>query len=167
MQLSAREYPDMWEFSNERPCPPSNYSKSDKVDIFIQTFLKDNYIGRVVIFNKKILSQIFRGKEYRSVVLVEKRDILRLQNTFPNICRRNFLSAVFVPTRPSQFLQELLMYGHYGNPASISIGDGSDSDPLNNGERECRLSSISELFNKGETLFSFSHDADFLYEIFR
>jgi hypothetical protein len=157
----------VWEFSNEHPSPPLRYPTTNRVTILINTFLQDKYFGRVLLVKKKILGNMFRKSDNNYIVLTKKEDILRLGNQLSEKCQRDFLSVIFVPVNPENFLNDLLAKGHYGQPTRILVGDSSIADPLGSDDRVEKMLFLENSFESGEILFSFSHDADYLYQIFR
>ena len=77
------------------------------------------------------------------------------------------MSVLFVPEKPTEFLRQILKQGHYGEPILVSIGTGNNDDPLRfNSNRNVDFIE-SDLFHPGESIFTFTHDAQYLYEIFR
>lgn len=173
MALIANEYPDVWEFSNECPSP-KNYPTWVEANVrarkFVETFLLPQFFGRVIIwgnsrFNRKVYD-FEKGKEYR--IIDWQPEAEKLKYFIGNSCEGGgHFTALFVPLKPDLFLEEVLSEGHYGKPQRVTIGTKDRDDPLDWKHGQDIAFLESDIFRKGHRIFTFSHDAQFLYDIFR
>jgi len=77
------------------------------------------------------------------------------------------MSVYFIPESPDKFLDEILAKKYYGKPMPITLGTGKDNDPLGFSNTVDLEFFESEFFKNVKRMFTFSHDAQYLYEIFR
>jgi hypothetical protein len=167
--LQAQQYPDVWTFSNECPCPPENYPKECRVDTLIDSFLMPEFFGRIVIWPttadiRKVFS-IAENKGYR--VIDNVAEAQQLRRKLKLICEGGHMQVLFVPKSSGDFLKKLLSMGHYGQASEVLLGSGKTDDPLHDRPNYKIKFLESVLFESGESIFAFSHDAEFLYVIER
>jgi len=173
MTLRANEYPDVWEFSDECPSPPPDYPTENKVAAFLDIFLTPQFFGRIIVWNRgfKYLANYRAygmGKNVRYRKIDWLPEAIKLRPHIANSCEGSgHMSVFFVPECLEEFLNRITAHGHYGKPRSIIIGTGTQDDPLYFSGREDVGFLESDLFHNGECIFTFSHDAQYLYEIFR
>jgi len=173
MVLRANEYPDVWEFSDENPAPPPDYPSENRVTAFLNIFLTPQFFGRIVIWNRGFkysrkyrIYGIDKGVSHRIIDWLP--EAIELKPYLADSCEGGgHLSILFVPKSQQEFLKQIMKRGHYGKPKEISIGSGNDDDPFSHSDEQDVAFLESSLFHTGERIFTFSHDAQFLYEIFR
>ncbi len=173
MSLKALEYPDIWQFSDEYPSPkniPTWADAKDRVREFVDWFLRPQFFGKIVIWEHQ------NWFAYRNVTEkgeggfcvfdhLPKAELYR--GPIESDCETEHLSVLFAPLRPELFLSKILESGHYGKPCTIEIGTGNAGDPLK-GEKYRNVSFLeSDAFKNYTRVFTFFHDAQFLYEIIR
>lgn len=77
------------------------------------------------------------------------------------------LNILSVPTNVDSFWKVIKSEGHYGEYCWVEFGGGKPNDPLKGlMNRDVRFLE-SDVFERGEHIFTFSHDAQYLYEILR
>ena len=175
MALQANEYPPKWETSNEYPSPPQGvwFPAEIRVAAFFSIFCNPQFFNRIVIWmsHPKCLMnhkayKIDKKTGYRVITVLEKA--LGLRYAIENSCiGAGHMSILFVPNNADEFSSLVRTLKHYGNPKTITIGTGSKEDPLNLSLKQDIKFLESNLFHAGEHIFTFSHDAEYLYEIFR
>ena len=173
MPLKAREYPDVWVFSNDCPSPPKDSGwVEDKVRIrtFIETFFMPQFFGRIVLWRHPSYAGAdyfidTSTSDYRVINYLPEAEQLRFG--IEDLALSGHLSVFFVPLSTESFREKILSYGHYGKPQDIIMGSQDLNDPLDwkHGQDVALLE--SDTFRSGHRIFAFSHDAEFLYEIFR
>lgn len=171
MVLRANEYPPMWQFSKECPAPPPStwFPAEIRATAFFAIFLAPKFFDRIVIWGTRELSnrrlfKIDRKIGYRVITTIEKA--LAHRSAIEYACvGAGHMSILFVPQHVDEFLQQVNKLHHYGEPTLIKIGTENGIDPLGNDQDIDFLE--SNLFHSGEHIFTFSHDADYLFEIFR
>ena len=176
LSIRANEYPNVWEFSDECPSPPKNSTwvpANIRVKAFLDIFLLPQFFRKIIIWN--------RGSEYLGnfkIYGLKKKDKYllvdwlyeaeRLKLYLADSCEGSgHMSVYFVPQSPSEFLSKILAKKHYGKSKSITLGTGKSNDPLGFADMTDLNFLESDLFKNVERMFTFSHDADYLYEIFR
>ena len=173
MSLKANEYPDVWEFSDKYPFPPKklNWVTSKvKVKKFVDVFLTQSYFNKIIFWRYPS----YTGADYFITTKTSEFHLLeclteaeRLRYAIESQAETGHLSVFFVPLSPNLFLEEILYDGHYGKHKEILIGTKESDDPLNWEYGQDIAFIESDLFNDGERIFTFSHDAECLYDIFR
>ena len=175
MTIKANQYPDAWEFSEACPSPPANYlSSHDKVSAFLDVFLTSEFFGRIVVLKTQGLGNMSayriakKGERHIVIESLEEasRPLLRLSIT-SSCTGRGHMNIFFVPKDAEAFLRNVTEVGHYGKAEPVTIGTEDKWDPLDHSRGQDVRFLLSDVFRKGERIFSFSHDADYLYEIFR
>ena len=173
MSLKANEYPDIWRFSKDCPSPPRNVNwvaSNIKVKKFINVFLTQTYFGKIIFWRYPSYAGAGyfindKTSEYYLLNCLTEAD--RLRYAIEKQAETGHLSVFFVPLSPDDFIKEILCDGHYGKHKEIVIGLHNSDDPLD-WEHGQNIAFIeSDIFNDGERIFTFSHDAEYLYEIFR
>ena len=76
------------------------------------------------------------------------------------------LSVLFAPLESDLFFSKILKTKHYGQACNIEIGTEKPDDPFSF-KKGCSFSFLeSPVFENYNKIFTFSHDAEYLYEIF-
>jgi hypothetical protein len=161
----------MWQFSKECPAPPPGtwFPAEIRAAAFFAIFLAPRFFDRIVIWGTHELSnrrafKIDRKIGYRVITTIEKA--LAHRRAIEDACvGAGHMSILFVPRNIDEFLQQVNDLYHYAKPTSITIGTGGGTDPLGDDQDIAFLE--SNLFHNGDHIFTFSHDADYLFEIFR
>lgn len=169
MSLKANEYPSVWEFSDENPSPknyPTWVDARVRVRKFVDVFLRPQFFGRIVIWGKKswFTDRCNFGKIVNGFcVLDDLSQVELIRYPIENSAETGHFSVLFVPLSADIFLEKILESRHYGEFKLVTIETrnlywehGQDITFLE-----------SESFRDGERIFTFSHDAQYLYEIFR
>lgn len=169
MALKANEYPDIWQFSEATPSPPSDYPKKKRVNALVDVFLQPQFFGKIVIWehknwfvNKKTIGKIKNG--FLVMDYLPEAELVRYP--IVSCSEAGHLSVLFAPLKSDLFLSKILEYGHYGKPCMIEMGTGKLDDPFRLKHGYDFSFVESEVFRSYEKIFTFSHDAEFLYEIF-
>ncbi|MBN1846653.1 MAG: hypothetical protein JW810_13290 [Sedimentisphaerales bacterium] len=170
--IKAVIYENAWVFSEDSPAPPDDYPSQDKVEVFLDIFLTPKHFGRIVVWKNSNLRnsgdyRIPKKGEHHIVIgsladAVKLRGPLRLSSDY-----KGDMSILYVPMNASLFLNEILKCGHHAQGKSTTIGTGEGEFQLHlaNGQDVGFL--LSDVFNSGEHIFTFTHDAEYLLEIFR
>ena len=172
MTLFANEYSDIWQFSDECPSPMNYPTWADadvRVHEFVDIFLKPQFFGKIIIWeHKNWFTRHKVGKmENGFCVLDYLPEAEMVQLSIESYNKTGHLSILFIPLEPKLFLSEILKSKHYKKPCKIEIGTGKSDEPFC-----CKdgydFSFIESLVSTNDKrIFTFSHDAEFLYEIFR
>jgi hypothetical protein len=174
LALKANEYPDCWIFSNDCPSPPKDsgwVSDKKKVRHFVDVFLLPQFFGEIVIWEyyRLVTSRYFtRGtnENYKIIDYLPEAEQFRFAIEGHTVT--GHMSVLYIPLSPDIFLKRVLAQKSYGKPREILIGKEVD----NGYPFDCRHGQnidfiMSKVFKEGDRIFAFSHDAEFLYEIFR
>lgn len=173
MPLKAHEYPDVWVFSDDCPSPPKDSGwVEDKVRVgtFIDTFFMPQFFGRIVLWRypRYAGADYFidtSTSDYRMIDYLPEAEHIRFG--IKDLALVGHLSVFFVPLSTEIFLAKILSFGHYGKPQDVVLGSGNMNDPLDRKGGQDIAFLESDVFRSGHRIFTFSHDAQFLYEIFR
>ena len=140
------------------------------MEVFVNTFLQQSFFAKIVVWEKKswFTNRCPFGKmvdDFR--VLDHLPEVEMVKSPIISESKTGHLSVLFATLEPKLFLSKILEYGHYGKPCKIEIGTGKTDDPFSF-KHGCDLSFLeSTVFKNYRRIFTFSHDAQFLYEIFR
>ncbi len=135
----------------------------------VDTFLKSQFFKRIIVWGDCYLTyndyQLYNDIKYRVIDEIEVAELLKYQINKSCITDLHF-TVLFIPLMPEKFVAEILKDGHYGKPVSLFVGTSDADDMLD--WRNGRSSDFfeSDLFRKVQRVFGFTHDAEFLYEIF-
>lgn len=172
MTLWANEYPDIWQFSDEHPSPKNHPTWADakvRVREFVDIFLQHQFFGKIVIWEHRNWFEnrnITEKKEGGFCVLdyLPKAELVR--HPIESYSETGHLSVLFAPLESELFLSKILEHKHYGQPFKIKIGTGKSDDPFSFKKKYDFSFLESAVFRNYKKIFTFSHDAEFLYEIF-
>lgn len=170
--LDAKVYENSWIFSENQPSPPEGYPSEDKVVVFLDNFLSKEHFGKIVVWKNSCLRnsssyEMPKKGEHHIVIsnlerAIKLRDVLRVSSDY-----KGHMSILYVPINSSLFLEKIVKYGHYAQGKSTTIGTGEGEYQLRRFDGQDVGFLLSDVFCKGEHIFTFSHDAEYLFEIFR
>ncbi len=167
--LKANEYPNVWQFSDEQPSPPKDYPTSNRVEKFMETFISYQCFSKIYVWGDTLSDQmaykVDEANGYRVIDTVFEAN--KLSYLLARLSKYEHFSVMYVSQVPDQFLRKILSFGHYGKPDNIGIGSKKRDDPLGKGYSHVLDFLESDVFKDGDRIFTFSADAQFLYEIFR
>ena len=171
MIANAKIYENAWVTTNECPAPPDDYPSEDKVVVFLDIFFRPEFFGRIVVWKNSALrnSGDYRmaKKGERHIVIDSLEEATRLKNSFRlSSDQKGHISVFYMPANNALFLNEILKRGHYAQGEPITIGTDEGEYRLRSDGQDVSFL-LSDVFCKGEHIFTFSHDAEFLFEIFR
>jgi hypothetical protein len=171
MALYANEYPDIWVFSNERPSPksiPTWVDARSRVHEFVGVFLTAEFFGRILIWeHKSWFARISHCTICGFCVLDHLAEAQLTRHAIESCSETGHMSVLFSPLKPDLFLKRIIESGRYGKPCRIEIGTGGSGDPFAF-KHGYDFSFLESLFLEDWVkIFTFSHDAQALYEIFR
>jgi hypothetical protein len=173
MSLKAHEYPDIWQFSDEHPSPkniPTWADATDRVREFVDWFLRPQFFGKIVIWENQnwfAHRNITEKGEGGFCVFNHLTKAELFRGPIESYSETGHLSMLFAPLRPELFLSKILETEHYGTPCTIEIGSGNADDPLIGEKYRDAAFLESDAFKNYTRVFTFFHDAQFLYEIIR
>ncbi len=171
MQTQALMYhvgPEWDENHIDRFVQMSVYAE-EVVDSFLGLFLRPDTFGRIVIVRTPFLRnrkeyRIARGDNCR--VLLSRDEAERLKKQIRASCiSHGHLSILFVPADSDSFLTELLGTGYYITPEEVSVGAGPTHGACEVSLCESVDILALDIFGKSKSVFTFSHDAQFLFVI--
>jgi hypothetical protein len=159
MEVKAKEYPDVWEYSDEYPVPSKELGwvpEKEKIKEFVDIFLKDEFFLKIVFWryqagSYQVIDSLIQARSYREHI---EREVLT-----------GHCSVLFLSASPERFALSILKSGHYGIPRTINIGSGGKNDPFDKAQGQDVTFITSKMFSNCEKIFTFSHDAEYLYEI--
>ena len=170
MTLRANRYPDAWQFSSETPAPPHDYPGEDRVKVFVDLFSQYCFFGRIIVWEKSswFTERYLPRRTVEGYCIIDSPDELSIVRcAIESMATTGDMSVLFVPTSTDVFLERIIAGRHYGTPQEIVIGTAAPNDPLDRRRGQSIVFLESEAFRSGEHILAFSHDAEFLYEIFR
>ena len=169
--LKAIRYPDIWKFSNECPSPkdiPTWVDAKDKICEFTTAFLTPQFFKKLIFWLYPEYAGagyfIEKGSDFHVIDYLYEAEEVRYG--IENLSLKGHLCVLFVPINSGAFTERILSTGHYGEPKQVVIGDQSKNDPLDWEHGQSLDLFNSSLFSNCNRIFTFSHDAEFLYEIF-
>ena len=170
--LNSNRYPDSWVFSDDCPSPkniPTWVDAKVKVKEFVDIFLSQQFFKKLIFWRYPEYAGasyfIDSESEYRLVDYLFEAEEVRYG--IEDLALKGHLSVLFVPLDPDTFVKKVINRGHYGAPRQIIVGDQNDDDPLEWQHGQDITFLESNVFKDGERIFTFLHDAEYLYEIFR
>lgn len=172
MILNARIYETAWVFSKECPAPPDDYPSEDKVAEFLDIFLRPEFFGKIVVWKTSALrnSGDYRipKRGERHIVITSLGEAASLKNSLRlSSDYKGHISVLYVPVNYYRFVNEILKSGHYGQGKSTTIGTNEGKYQLHDSDGQDLSFFLSDVFCRGEHIFAFSHDAEYLFEILR
>jgi hypothetical protein len=172
MILKAKIYIDSWKPSRVCPAPPLDYPLQHKVDAFLDIFLKPQFFGRIVVWKNQSLRNpsdyrmTSKGTDY--IMIDSLEEAVALRHSLRISCDyKGDLSILFVPKQASEFFCQIMKQGHYSEGKLTTIGTDSGEYQLIRSEGQDISFFLSGVFHSGERIFAFSHDAEYLFEIYR
>ena len=172
MTLRANLYENAWRFSKDSPAPPSDYPSEDKVATFLDIFLAPQFFGKIVVWKNAALrnSGDYRmpKKGARHIVIDALQEAIRLKNSLRlSSDYKGHMSVLYVPVDASRFLDAILKSGHYAQARSTTIGTDDGEYRLHRSDGQDVSFLLSDVFCSGDRIFAFSHDTEYLFEMFR
>lgn len=172
MSLHAYQYPDTWVFSDDCPAPPEDWiDTTEKIRLFLEMFLTRTFFNRAIVWKTRYLryNKAFAVPPQSTCRIITCVEELKRIDRFVRLsCQGSgHMSILFVPLHPQAFAKEIIERKLYGHPQSMKIGTYKKGDPLDRNQGQHIEFLQSDIFNAGEHLFTFHHDAEYLYEIFR
>ncbi len=141
----------------------------DVVNTFLSLFIDPKYFGRIIVWNTRFLrnSKAYRFPNDKNYYVIDSdEDAKKLKRSlFESSFSHGHMSVLFVPKNTVPFLDALIATDFYGPPVVVSVGTGHDDDPLHLSHGQDVTFLSSDLFAKNESVFTFSHDAQYLYVI--
>ncbi len=172
MILKANEYPDIWEFREEQPTPekfPTYINPKNKVSEFLNIFLTHRFFKKIIIWgNTRFNRTVYNMSKKEDFCIIEL--LSETEKLMPYIeysCNDGgHMSVLFVPNNPQDFINTILSTKHYGEPMSVRIGSKDKNDPLCYKKGQNVEFFGNDILKNDKVIFCFTHDAQFLYEIF-
>ena len=171
MTIRAKEYQigPSWDPDSIDTFIRNSVASEDVVNTFLSLFLDPKYFGRIIVWKTRYLrnSKAYKfSKDKNYYVIDSNEEGKKLKRSlFGSSFSHGHMSVLFVPKNTDSFLNELMATGFYEPPVDVSIGTGQADDPLDLSHGQDVTFLSSDLFAKDESVFTFSHDAQYLYVI--
>ncbi|MHC4464556.1 MAG: hypothetical protein ACYS91_18140 [Planctomycetota bacterium] len=171
MAIRATEYQvgSSWDPHHVDRYVRNSIAAENVVNTFLSLFFDPKYFGKIIVWNTPFLTnsksyKFPNDKNYYVIDSDEEGKKLK-RSLFESSFSRGHMSVLFVPKDTVSFLDALMATDFYGPPVDVSIGTGQNDDPIGLSYGQDLTFLSSDLFAKDESVFTFSHDAEYLYVI--
>jgi hypothetical protein len=158
-QIIVLQYADIWSPA-VAPAPPDGWRRPElRVEEFMDCLLTPEFFDRLVVWNTRFLRNrrqfgIGRKQEFVPLTLNEAgAKWLAVQKACYS---HGHLSILCLPKNTDAFRTRILASGYYADGVQVALG----GYPVADAERR-----LLAFFAEGDVIFTFSHDADSLYEV--